>query len=266
MHRFSLLALLLILTLCACQPAPAPAATTTPTAAPTACAQPGTQQRARFDAATRGWSYSYQIYLPPCYALQPERRYPVIYLLPGRTGGPGQWFAGGAAAASDEAILSGAVPPFILVGTEETSGDGDGNAIFADLVPEIDAAYRTLAERQHRAVAGASLGGSAAYRLAFGHPEHFASAGLFGAGLISGEEARLQAWLDALPAERQPRVFLASGRGGDSLMVQRAEVMATMLTEAGMPPTTLFNEGGHDYAYWVGNWPAYLAWVSADWR
>lgn len=289
-----MLAALFVLGLCACQPrtapptgpmptasppptatpsprptptgTPAPTGTPTPTLRPPlACAEPGTQQRGRAEAPSRGWPYSYQIYLPPCYSIETDRRYPVIYLLPGVNGGPGQWFAGGAAAVADEVILSVAVPPFILVGTESASGDPDGDVIFADLVPAIEAQYRALGGRQHRAVAGASLGGSAAYRLAFGHPDHFASMALFGAGLISGDEPRLQAWLEAQPPERQPRAFFNSGLVGDPLMVERAQVMVDTLTEAGLTPTVIFTEGRHDYGYWMTNLPAYFEWVAADW-
>jgi S-formylglutathione hydrolase FrmB len=262
-----------MLWLCACQARPAPAMPTLPPPAPRAsatppptpaCSEPGTVRRARVEQTARGYPYNYQIYLPPCYDEDATRQYPVVYLLPGRGGGPGQWFAAGAATAADDAILGGMVAPLILVSTETIDADPKATAIFDDLVPAIEREYRALADRAHRAVAGGSLGGTGAYRLALAHPNMFASAGLFGAGLISGEEAQLEAWLRALPETSRPRFFFNTGFG-DPLMLERAEVMVGLLNEAGLSTATVFSDGEHDYGYWVSNFAAYLEWVAEDW-
>jgi enterochelin esterase family protein len=240
-----------------------PLASATPPPTPV-CSEPGTVRRARVEQTARGYPYNYQIYLPPCYDEHASRQYPVIYLLPGRGGGPGQWFAAGAHTAADAAILGGAVAPFILVSTESIDADPSAEAILGDLVPAIEREYRAQADRAHRAVAGGSLGGTGAYRLALAHPDTFASAGLFGAGLISGEEAQLETWLAALPEAGRPRFFFNTGFG-DPLMLERAEVMIELLNEAGLSTATVFSDGEHDYGYWVSNFPTYLEWAAEDW-
>jgi enterochelin esterase family protein len=54
--------------------------------------------------------------------------------------------------------------------------------VLRDLVPAIDANYRTLADRRNRAIAGLSMGAGQAVRIGFGNPEVFASVGAFSGG------------------------------------------------------------------------------------
>ncbi len=227
-----------------------------------ACDEPGTVSRGTIDSAVRGYEYEYRIYLPPCYDSQ--QQYPVIYLLPGRGGGPGDWFAAAGHLTADDLILTGQVPPFIMVATENTDADPYADAIIQDLIPHIESHYSIQADRHHRAVAGASLGGIGAYRLAFRYPEMFAMAGLFGSGLISGEEEQVRTWLTAIPAADRPRVFLNCGEE-DVLMLERAQVTIALLDELGMDTTTIFSPGEHTYSYWVANLPAYLLWLAKGW-
>ncbi|RPI34858.1 MAG: hypothetical protein EHM70_01485 [Chloroflexota bacterium] len=238
----------------------------TPTPAPEfTCDTPGTIQNLTLEETSRGYSYSYALYLPPCYETMPERSYPVLYLLPGRGSGPRTWFGAGAGDVADELILSGEVPPFIITSTETTNDDMYAEAITKDLVPYIESHYRVSPDRRHHAVAGGSLGGVAAYRIVFRDPAHFSSAGMFGSGAISGEEKPIKAWLDAIPSENPVRVFFNCGEG-DPLMLDQARVMMAMLDEAGIPHTEIVSDGAHVYAYWVSNMPDYFRWLAQDWE
>ncbi len=258
--RIQLLALFLsLLVLAGCQ-ARSPVADTTPLV----CDKPGTVSRGRVETTTRGYAYEFHLYLPPCYERDNERRYPVVYLIPGRGGGPGDWFAAAAPLTADDLILTGQVPPFIMVSTESTDADPYADAIIQDLIPHIESHYRVQADRHHRAVAGASLGGIGAYRLAFRYPEQFGSAALFGSGLISGEEEQVRTWLAAIPAADRPRVFLNCGEE-DSLMLDRAQVIIALLDEFAVDTTTIFSPGEHTYSYWVANLPAYFLWLAEEW-
>ena len=233
-----------------------------PTPLVTACAEPGTVSHGTIDSTVRGYGYSFQLYLPPCYDSQ--QQYPVIYLLPGRGGGPGDWFAAAANHLADDLILTGQVPPFLIVTTENTDADPYAEAIRQDLMPHIESHYPIQADRQHRAVAGASLGGIGAYRLALRYPEQFATVGLFGSGLISGEEAQVREWLTAIPTADRPRVFLNCGEE-DVLMLERAQVTRALFDEFGLDTTTLFSSGEHTYSYWATNLPAYILWLAEGW-
>jgi len=137
---------------------------------------------------TLGRAWAYSIYLPPDYATS-ERAYPVVYLLHGLYGAHSDWVRYvDAAATADELIVAHEIPPMILVMPEGGNSwwvDSDPKtgfgpvetALLHDLVPHVDATYRTIDARRERAIAGLSMGGYGALRLAFEHPELFGAVG-----------------------------------------------------------------------------------------
>jgi putative tributyrin esterase len=203
--RFATLALCLSLTGCHAEPqgsSPAPAAT--PAAAP-AAGGAGTVATRTFHSAALGVDKSYRVYLPVGYAGS-DRRYPVVYLLHGITGGEKDWLElGDLAGAADRSRLQaivvmpdgdasfyvnsvtparheecmGGASPF-----EEQSPRASTcvrkadyeDYIVRDLIAEVDASFRTVAERRGRAIAGLSMGGFGALSLAMRHRDLFASA------------------------------------------------------------------------------------------
>jgi enterochelin esterase-like enzyme len=150
-----------------------------------------------FYSPTARTNVSYLIYLPPGYAAAPERRYPVIYWLHGR-GGTQEDGAGDFVPRMDAAIRSGKVPPLIIVlpnglGFNRWSDTPDGQqpveSIFIqELLPHIDHAYRTKANRQNRAIEGFSMGGFGAAHLGFKYPELFGAVALDSAALFDESE------------------------------------------------------------------------------
>ena len=68
--------------------------------------------------------------------------------------------------------------------------DGIANTFLKDLIPMIDANFRTLADPAHRAMAGLSMGGMQTKAIAFPHPEVFGSIGIFSGGTITVDESR----------------------------------------------------------------------------
>jgi enterochelin esterase family protein len=229
-----------------------------------ACTEPGRVLHDTIADTERGYAYPLSIYVPPCYEQESGRRYPVLYLLPGLGGSPNSWFAAGADKTADDLMNSGEIPPFLIVGTESTASDRYGDTIFNEVIPYVDQHYRTQADPTYRAVAGASLGGIGAYRLAFAYPKAFASVALFGSGIVSGEEEQVREWLAAVPPENTLRVFFNCGEQ-DNLMLAQAEELVAILDEAGVPATLLVSPGGHTAGYWVSNLPAYFRWLAQDW-
>lgn len=257
----------LLVALGGCRANPTPTFTATPfrlARLPADCVQPGQVISADLPQTARGYPYHYQVYLPPCYAAQAEARYPVLYLIPGRSSSPESWLKAGLPEELDRLILSGKVPPLILVSTENTDGDPMAETIYNDLIPFVEAQYPIAADRRTRAVAGGSLGGIAAYRLAFRYPETFSSAGIFGAGAISGEETQIRSWLGRMDDSNRTRVFMNSGEQ-DPLMLERARAMKSILDEAGLENELYVDQGGHHYNYWVPNFERYLIWLARDW-
>jgi enterochelin esterase-like enzyme len=244
-----------------CRPGPAPEALA---ALPQGCTTPGTIVSADLPQPARGYPYSYRVYLPPCYSSDGGSRYPVLYLVPGRNGAPDSWFAAGLTEVVDGTILAGEILPFLIVTTENIQSDPLADTIYGELIPHIEEGYPILNDRRYRAVAGGSLGGIAAYRLAFQYPDTFSSAAIFGAGAISGEETRIHEWLAAMNDENRVRVFMDAG-DEDIFMLDSAQVMKSILDEAGVENQLHSGHGGHNYAYWVGNFEMYLKWMARDW-
>lgn len=131
---------------------------------------------------------TYWIYLPPSYAPSPQQHYPVLYLLHGSPGGPVDWFQAAHVATTTDALLAERkIRETILIGVDgngpiyrfsEWANSFDGrqrmeDALVKDLVPFIDAHYRTLAHASDRAIGGLSMGGYGAVNIALHHPDVF---------------------------------------------------------------------------------------------
>lgn len=236
----------------------------TPTDKPTAtiftCDQPGIVRTLTVNSVG-----DIGLYLPPCYNPSSEVRYPVLYLLPGFGGTDHEWFDAGLALLTDKLILSSEIPPLIIVTTGNTYEIIEPRSIVYVLIPYIESHYHTNLERTHRAIAGGSLGGAAAYVLAFQHPDLFASAGVFGNGLTTGQEAQLELWLKEIASNLKPRLFLNSGEQ-DTYMLQQAKALIPLLDKYGIRHTEIFSPGGHSMTYWISNFPAYYHWLTEDWR
>jgi endo-1,4-beta-xylanase len=148
----------------------------------------------------------YNILLPPGYATS-ERRYPVLYLLHGANGNENRFVP--LAPIITRAISDGAVPPLIVVfvnGGARTFYADSPNGLYPaetvvirELVPHIDATYRTMSDRPHRAISGSSMGGFGALALAMRHADLFSSVVAYAPALVRFDEE-----LENTPAAPQP--------------------------------------------------------------
>lgn len=260
---------ILALTLClillpGCQPTQA-SPTPKPTYPPLDCQTSGSLQSLSLESATLGYSYAYRLYLPPCFNPASETGYPILYLVPGRGSGPAAWFTANIHQLADELTLAGEIEPFLIVATDNTDSDPQATVILQDLYPAIEQDHPVRVGRRYHAVAGASLGGIAAYRMALSRPDLFSSAAVFGSGMFSGEEAQVEAWIQALQPGQELNFFFNAGEQ-DPLMLERARALEALLARHNIPSTLLVDNGAHDYDSWARNFPAYLRWLSAHWR
>jgi S-formylglutathione hydrolase FrmB len=116
------------------------------------------------------------VYVPPGYDDEPERRYPSVYMIQGLTGQLDMWrnrapFRRNFPELADELFASGGAPPAVVVwvdawtslgGSQFLDSPGTGNYhtyLCEEVVPWVDAAYRTLDDPAHRGIAGKSSGG-----------------------------------------------------------------------------------------------------------
>jgi S-formylglutathione hydrolase FrmB len=143
-----------------------------------------------FDSAAAKTKVSYHIYTPEVYDTEKERRFPVLYWLHGTGGG----LAGvpKLAAYFAAAIRAGKTPPMIVVfpnglATSMWCDSKDGKVpmetvVVKELVPHVDATFRTIASREGRLIEGFSMGGYGAARLGFKHPDVFGAVSILAGG------------------------------------------------------------------------------------
>ncbi|MBU6238277.1 MAG: prolyl oligopeptidase family serine peptidase [Planctomycetes bacterium] len=148
-----------------------------------------------FDSIAAKTKVSYHIYKPAVYDQDTQRRFPVVYWLHGSGGGlPG---IPRVAALFDAAIEAGKTPPCLVVFVNGLA-EGmyvdwkDGSApietiIVKELIPHIDATYRTIASRDGRMLDGYSMGGYGSARLGFKYTDLFRAISIMGGGPLQAE-------------------------------------------------------------------------------
>jgi Enterochelin esterase and related enzymes len=140
------------------------------------------------------WRRMY-VYTPAGYEQNPSRRYPVLYLQHGGGEDETGWiYQGFADVILDNLVAEGKAEPMIIVmvsGVAHPAGDPAADAfnqmVTEDVIPFVDARFRTLADRDHRAVAGLSWGAKQAYDLGLGYRDLFSWVGGFSGIIVIGE-------------------------------------------------------------------------------
>lgn len=141
------------------------------------------------------------VYTPPGYDKNQSERYPVLYLQHGWGEDETAWTnQGHANLIMDNLIAAGKTRPFIIVMTYGMTNDIKPGApgglaafdikpfqtvLIDELIPYIDSHFRTLADRDHRAMAGLSMGGFETKTITFKNLDTFAYIGLFSGGTVS---------------------------------------------------------------------------------
>jgi endo-1,4-beta-xylanase len=150
-----------------------------------------------FDSKTAGEKVSYLVYLPPDYEAAVEKRYPVVYWLHGIGGS--QEGVPAMAQRLTKAIGDGKTPAMIVVyvngmirSSYVDSADGKipvETVTIKELIPHVDATYRTIASREGRMVEGFSMGGGGAAKWGFKYPDLFGSISIIDGALFSPDDA-----------------------------------------------------------------------------
>lgn len=228
-----------------------------------------------FKSAVVGRRQHYFIYLPPCYDVNPEVRYPVVYLLHGIPMDERHWLDEGLVEAADKLFGSGELPPFIIVLPHgdyalytDTSGGSKSfeGVLVNELIPAIDGRFRTQADAEHRAIGGISRGGVWALEIAFTHPELFAAVGGHSPALAVNRAT--DDYDPMVLAKSEPidqlRVFLDAG--DRDWTRTETQALSKILTQRYLPHTFTVGKGDHDYPYWATQVEAYLRFYGAPWK
>jgi enterochelin esterase-like enzyme len=145
-----------------------------------------------FESDILGPDRHVEIWLPPGYEQNPDVRYPVLYMSDGQNLFDPRIANTGVDWGVDEAVMrlveKGVMPPIIVVGAWSTEARGreyspwHGGPDYArfltdELMPRVDAEFRTLSGPGNTAVMGSSMGGLLSFYLVTNHPDVFGSCG-----------------------------------------------------------------------------------------
>lgn len=242
-----------------------PTETSTPT--PLAClTQPGRLRDETLE--TTDPPQAYFIYLPPCYNEKTDQRYPVLYLLHGQTYTADQWIRLGAVDTLDSLILSGEAQPFIIVFPDDRywnlpPGAGFGQRLVDNLIPYIDSTYRTIPDRNHRAIGGLSRGGGWALRLGFTRWDLFSIIGLHSPAVLQGDASQIAKWIDGIPPAYRPSLFMDIGERDQEWRM--AVAIEAQFTENGLAHEWRLYSGTHTEEYWSAHVEEYIRWYAEQW-
>lgn len=167
------------------------------------------------------------VYTPPGYDEDTSKRYPVLYLQHGWGENEYGWAVQGHAAwIMDNLIAENKCKPFIIVMTYGMTNDTRPGGIRSfdikpfetvlvdELIPHVDAHFRTMSDQPHRAMAGLSMGSMETKLITLKHLDKFSHIGLFSGATITREDVEKTPGF----AEKVKLVFVSYGSkelGGD---------------------------------------------------
>ncbi len=240
----------------------------TVTVTPSLCrTQPGRIEEGSLDSLKP--PQDFLVYLPPCYDETPDQRYPVLYLLHGQTYTDDQWIRLGAARVADELTISDESRPFIIVFPDNRYWNQQselefGNRLVNDLIPYIDSTYRTLPDRNHRAIGGMSRGAGWSLRIGLTQWKLFGAIGLHSLAVLQKDGSKINGWVEAIPASSRPLIFMDIGDADQELAsAQRVE---SLFSEAGILHEWHLYSGAHTEEYWSAHIEEYMSWYAGQWN
>ena len=274
---------------------PSPTPTITPSPAPTAVATEATTTTASIitapimhpDAKLAGrveqHTYHstvtnreepYRIYLPPGYDSS-DQSYPVLYLIHGLPYDESHWDNLGADDIADANIQAGGLPPFIIVmpgaapdSIFVTTAGGEHSLegqIVIDLIPHVDATYRTQTVREGRAIGGISRGGVWSLEIGLRHADMFAAVGGHSPALKYNLAPQMYDpfYLLEEPGVSDLRIYLDAGDTDWAL--QDTQRLHEAISAKGIPSQFVVHPGGHSDGLWGVHMGEYLAFYAAGW-
>ena len=225
----------------------------------------GKMEMIEYDSKTVGTRRKMLVYTPPGYTR--ATKYPVLYLLHGIGGDETEWqrFTQPENIV-DNLLADGKAVPMILVfpnGRAQKDDHPTGNmfahaAAFAafegdllnDVIPAIESRYSTLADREHRALAGLSMGGGQTLNFGLTHLDRFAWLGAFSSAPNTKPPATLVP--DPAAAKRQLKLFWLSCGNKDGL-IGISQRLHGYLKEHDVPHVWNVDDHAHDPAEWGNN-------------
>ena len=209
------------------------------------------------------------VYTPSGYDRNANTRYPVLYLFHGANADETAWTRlGHVNLILDNLLATGKTKPFLVVmpfgyGLQPGAppmGLGGNTAAFSrdlleDVIPFVESHYRSYADRDHRAIAGLSMGGGEALGIGLNHLELFSYVGGFSAGIRTADFQQSYGKFIADPQTANRKLHLLwIGCGSDDSLFAASESFAKMLDDSRIKHVFHKSDGAHT---WI-NWRRYL--------
>ena len=225
----------------------------------------GRLEMIEYDSKTVGSKRKMQVYTPPGYSK--EKKYPVLYLLHGIGGDETEWQRFAAPSVLlDNLLADGKVVPMIVVmpnGRAHKNDRAEGNIYSAapafaafeqdllkDVMPAIEARYSVQADREHRALAGLSMGGGQSLNFGLAHLDTFAWIGAFSAAPNTKQPAQLVP--DPAAAKEKLKLLWIACGNKDGL-IRISQGVHAYLKEKGVPHVWHVDGNSHDPTEWRNN-------------
>lgn len=205
------------------------------------------------------------VYTPPSYNADTKHRYPVLYLQHGVNENESVWIEKGKANfILDNLIAMGKAKPMIVVmdnsyarkkGVPFLPGSSGIEAfeevVLKDLIPLIDSSYRTIANREYRAIAGLSMGAGQALQVGLNNLDKFAWVGGFSSFLQDFDVKKSYGGVfnNAANVNRKLRL-LWLGCGTQDQLYTSNKAVHEALEKAAIKHIWLTSSGGHEWQVW----------------
>jgi enterochelin esterase-like enzyme len=218
-----------------------------------------------YDSKTVGTRRKMLVYTPPGYSA--DRKYPVLYLLHGIGGDETEWQRlCHPENIIDNLLADGKIQPMIVVmpnGRAQKNDRAEGNVfatapafaafegdLFNDVIPAIESKYSVIADREHRALAGLSMGGGQSLNFGLGHLDVFAWIG----GFSSAPNTKPPTELVPDPtAARDKLKLLWLGCGNKDGLIRISQGVHNYLKEKNVPHIWHVDSNAHDATEWANN-------------
>ncbi|HWD37215.1 MAG TPA: family 78 glycoside hydrolase catalytic domain, partial [Fimbriimonas sp.] len=205
-----------------------------------------------YDSKVTGKRRRAFVYTPPDYD-RSGNRYPVLYLQHGAGESERGWSEQGhLCAIVDNLLAERKAQPMLVVmdngyaETPDKSRSGFEKNLLQDLIPAVDREFRTLADADHRALAGLSMGGGQAAQIGLNHPEVFRSIGIFSAFFRP-----LQGKVLETPSEANRTLrLLWLGCGKDDSFYKGGVQSHQALESQGIRHVWFACDGSHEWQVW----------------
>jgi enterochelin esterase-like enzyme len=226
-----------------------------------------------YKSKVTGQNRHIQVYTPSDYDADPKQKYPVLYLQHGGGEDETGWVKQGHMNfILDNLIAAKKAVPMIVVmekgyatkAGEQPAAPGPGrgfgggafeDVVMKDLIPMIDSTYRTIADRDNRAIAGLSMGAGQAMQIGLTHLDTFSVVGAFsGASRADPKTAYGGVFADAAAFDKKlSLLYLHSGdQGLDEGIHKAAESLYNTLQQGGAK-NVVFRDAkglGHEWQTW----------------